>query len=126
MQNPTEKCVIDPLAAMLAFTALAALMQGAFSKNMGQGFSILFKVLASFSAFVWYCRDSDAHGYRRSLWRNILFNAVGFVFVPVYLLRTRPSGQRFAAMLSFGNFCALMLAALMLGAVIGIIIRKLF
>ncbi len=110
---------------MLALIALGAFLQSAMGKNMGQVFSILFKVLASFSAFVWYCRDSDAHSYRRSLGRNILFNAVGVIFVPWYLLRTRPTGQRFAAMLSLGNFCFLMLVALVVGGVFGKILSRL-
>ena len=125
MQNPTEDGLSTPLVAMLALIALGALAQGAIGKNMGQVFSILFKVLASFSAFVWYCRDSDARSYRRSLGRNILFNAVGIIFVPWYLLRTRPSGQRFAAIIDLGSFCLLMLVALVAGGVSGMLVRRL-
>lgn len=127
MQNLTEKNPSHPLIAMLMLLALSGLVQAATGKanNHARLFSIGLDVLASFSAFVWYCRDSDMRRYRRSLWRNILFNAVGVLFIPWYLLRTRPSGKRLCSLLSLGGFCLLMLAAVLVGAVLGFILTRL-
>ena len=128
MQNHTEQNLNGPLWAMLVLIALGGLVAGLAKADHGLAllFSFVLNVLSSFAAFVWYCRDSDVRGYRRSLWRNILFNAVGAVFVPWYLLRTRPSGKRFGAMLSLGGFCLLMLVAVVAGGACGVVLSMLF
>jgi hypothetical protein len=127
MQNPTEKSLSHPLIAMLGLLALSGLVHAAAgnANNPARLFTMVLDVLASFSAFVWYCRDSDMLRYRRSLWRNMLFIFLGILFVPWYLLRTRPSGKRFISLLSLGGFGLLMLVAVVVGAVLGFIVASL-
>lgn len=115
--------------AMLAMIALMGAVQaslGKGSRNLAYLTIFVLEILGSYCAFVWYCRDSDERRYRRSLWRNMLFNGVAVLFVPWYLLRTRPSGARLNALFRLGGMCLLMLAALMVGAVCGLIAAKLF
>ena len=51
--------------------------------------------------FAWLHYDEKEHAYRRSPLLNIGIVLVALVFVPVYLVRSRPSGRRFRAVLGF-------------------------
>jgi hypothetical protein len=51
--------------------------------------------------FWWLRYDSIAHNYRRSPWFNVGIVAIAVVFVPIYLIRSRPPGARIRAVLGF-------------------------
>ena len=113
---------------MLVLLALEAMVQVAVGEggpNLAYMGTFVLGVLSGYSAFVWYCRDSDARSYRRSWWRNMLFNGAGLLFVPWYLVCTRPGGKRLSAVLDFVGFCLLMLLALVVGSAIGLLIAAL-
>ena len=127
MQNHTDKSRTYPLIAMLALLALSGSVQvavGPSERSLAHVLSIVLSVLVSFSAFVWYCRDSDLYRYRRSLWRNILFIAFGILFIPWYLVRTRPNGKRLLALLGLGGVGMLVLVALLVGATAGFVLGR--
>ncbi|MEJ7805460.1 MAG: hypothetical protein WKG03_06020 [Telluria sp.] len=109
------------MLVLLALEAGVQMALGKVERNLAYMATLVLHVLGSFSAFVWYCRDSDARSYRRSLWRNMLFNGVALLFVPWYLVRTRPGGKRLAAIMNFAGFCALMLLALIIGSALGLL-----
>jgi hypothetical protein len=123
MQNPTEGDLIAPLAVTLVLTALAGTAAIVARANPGLaalvGRALL--ILSSYASFVWYCRDSDLHRFRRSLWRNTGFIFFGLLFLPCYLVRTRPNGKRLLALLKLAGFAALWMGAIMIGAVLGLV-----
>jgi len=62
--------------------------------------------------FAWLHYDEKEHAYRRSPLLNIGILLLAIIFVPVYLVRSRPAGRRFLAVLGF-------VAALILWITIG-------
>lgn len=76
----------------------------------------------NFTSFVWYCRDSDAAGYRRSLGLNIAVILLGPFAVAYYLLRSRPKGRRLRAILRLLGFIALAVLASVLGTIAGAVV----
>lgn len=75
-----------------------------------------FSFLFSFIGFVWFCRDRDARGYPRSRWLSVCMVGLGPLAVPYYLLRSRPRGQRAAALLRLAAFVLAEAALMLLGA----------
>ena len=73
----------------------------------------------NFVSFVWYCRDSDAVAYRRTLGLNICVIALGPFAVSYYLLRSRPRGRRLRMILRLLGFIVLLVAASALGTIAG-------
>jgi hypothetical protein len=124
MQSPTENDLVAPLAMTLVLTALAgaAAMAARMNPELAALFGRAFLVLSSYASFVWYCRDSDLHRYRRSLWRNTCFIFFALLFVPCYLVRTRPNGKRLFALAKLAGFAALWLGAILIGAVLGLVV----
>jgi hypothetical protein len=114
MQNLIKNSVHRPLYLLLALLVLGRISGGYWAARASPSlplWELLDGFLFSFISFVWYCRDSDAHGYRRSLMRNIGFIFVSIVFVPCYLVRSRAAGQKWWALLRLAGFGMLMLIA---------------
>lgn len=59
-------------------------------------------VVVSALVFAWVRLDAKARGYRRSKWLDIGVLGLSLVFVPVYLIRSRPAGHRLRALAGFG------------------------
>jgi hypothetical protein len=119
MQNPIKNGVHRPLYLLLVLLALGPLISGFLEARRVESaplWDLLNAILFSFTSFVWYCRDSDARGYRRSLMRNIGFNSFALVFVPYYMVRSRAAGQKGGALLRLAGFGVLMLIATLVGA----------
>jgi hypothetical protein len=74
--------------------------------------SIAFSLLI----FWWYWADSTSRSYRRSPLLNVAVIAVAFVAVPYYLVRSRPRGQRLRAVAGLLGFVAMLVVALLIGA----------
>lgn len=87
---------------------------------------LLITMLANFSIFVWYCRDSDARHYRRSLLRNIGINSLGIVGIPYYVVRSRAAGDKWWALLRFVGYCFLMLTAVATGQLLAMLVAIFF
>ena len=83
-------------------------------------------ILSSFLIFLWYCRDRDATGRRRSLARNIGVILLPFVTIPWYLMRPQPLRKKLPALLRFVGFVGLMLAAGLAGALLTAMLAGLF
>lgn len=118
MQNHTKNSVNQPLYLLLAFMLLGTMVDAYWASHRmptPHVWELLHAFLFSFTAFVWYCRDSDAQGYRRSLMRNIGFIFVAVLFVPFYLVRSRAPGQKWRALLRLAGFVLLMLLATGIG-----------
>jgi hypothetical protein len=113
------------LGAITLGVALKMLV-GKVDRGAAHALGPIMQLLISYSAFVWYCRDSDACRFPRTLWRNVCFNFLAILFVPWYLLRTRPRGQRLGALFKFGGFLLLMLVAAMIGLALGAAAAALF
>ena len=118
MQNLIKNPVHRPLFLLLASMLLAGMVDGYWASHrlpVLHVWELLDAFVFSFTAFVWYCRDSDAQGYRRSLMRNIGFIFVAVLFVPYYLVRSRAPGQKWRALLRLAGFLLLMLLATGIG-----------
>ena len=63
-------------------------------------------LVLSFCIFFWYREDSDEQQFQRSVWWNIAILILALVAVPLYLVRSRPRGRRFTALL---KMCAALL-----------------
>lgn len=77
---------------------------------------ILTSVAGSLLVFWWYWTDSTLRSYRRPPLLNVAVVAIGFLAVPYYLLRSREKGQRLRAFARMLGFIALMLGAMLIGA----------
>ena len=78
-------------------------------------FTIGADLVLGFLPFLWYCRDSDARGFRRSRWWNIGMACFMIPTVFFYLRRTRPPGQRGRAWLAALACCLLTMLAALIG-----------
>lgn len=72
-------------------------------------------VLGLMLTFMWLHYDALRVGYRRSPLLNIGIAALGIVFIPVYLYRSRSTGRRGSAFMRFVGFCFLWLGASAVG-----------
>lgn len=86
-----------------------------FAPNVGL---LALNFLSSFFVFLWYCRDRDAHGRRRSLGRNLGVILLPFIAIPWYLMRHRPWRQKVRMFLRFIGFLGLILLAGLAGALV--------
>jgi len=73
-------------------------------------------VASSFSIFLWYCRDRDATGRRRSLLRNLAVIMLPFIALPLYVTRHRPWRQKVRPLLRLAGFVGLIMLAGLAGA----------
>ncbi|WP_332877086.1 hypothetical protein [Massilia sp. S19_KUP03_FR1] len=86
---------------------------------------LVLNLLSSFCIFLWYCRDRDATGRRRSLGRNIGIILLPFIAVPWYLMRRQPLRGKARALLRFVGFVGLMMSAGLAGALLTALIAGL-
>lgn len=107
------------LYVLLSITAVESLIVTAANDRPHVGVMALLTLLSNFVAFAWYCRDSDATGYQRSLGLNIAIILLGPFGVAFYLVRSRPSGRRLRAVMRLLGFVCLMVGASVLGTVTG-------
>jgi hypothetical protein len=77
--------------------------------------TILSAFLSSFLTFCWFRLDRDARGVRRSVWANIAILLLEPVAIVVYVLVSRPRGQKLRSLGRLAGFFVLMLVATMLG-----------
>jgi hypothetical protein len=74
--------------------------------------------LSSFLPFYWYRIDSEARLFLPSRWLSTGVVTLTPVALPIYLLRSRPRGQRARALLRCLGFSVLMVIASVLGMAI--------
>lgn len=96
---------------------LAVFFCGTFIELVSpRGGLLAMNLLSSFLIFLWYCRERDAAGRRRSLLRNLGVIMLPFIAIPWYLMRHQPPRGKLRALLRFVGFVALMLLAGLAGA----------
>ena len=112
---------MKPLHIALAGTAVCGVLIGVtdvlFANAVGTA-----KLVAHFGpmivalafVFAWLHYDAPQWSYRRSPLLNVGIVAIALVFVPVYLIRSRPPGRRLRAIL---GFLGLFVLWLLIGAV---------
>jgi hypothetical protein len=86
---------------------------------------LVLNVLSSFFIFLWYCRNRDATGRRKSLARNIGVILLPFITIPWYLMRREPWRRKMYALLRFLGFSGMMLVAALAGALLTALIAGL-
>jgi phosphatidylglycerophosphate synthase len=111
------------LYAMLALTVVSGAMEavGPNAPPPPAWWVLLSAFLTSFLPYYWYRLDSEGRCLRPSRWMNTGVVTMTVIGMPVYLLRSRPRGQRARALLRCVGFMVLILLAAMLGAVLRVI-----
>lgn len=101
------------LIAMLALMLVSGLAEPPqASAAMPPAWWVLLSTfLSSFLPFYWYRLDSEARLFLPSRWMSTGLVTLTPVVLPIYLLRTRPRGQRARALLRCAGFFLLMLLA---------------
>jgi hypothetical protein len=110
------------LAAILVTMFVSALVTGvADERHLPEpaGWTMLSGILTSFLTFCWFRLDRDARMIRRSVWVNIAILLLAPVALPVYLLASRPPGQKLRALGRLIGFVLLIMLASILGMVAG-------
>ena len=121
MRDLAEHHLRRPLLLLLYLVAQGEFIDGYWRARGMQPpplWEVLGAFLTSFTAFVWFCRDSDAHRYRRSRLRNIGFIFFGLLFIPYYMVRSRAPGQKWRALRRLAGFCFLLLIAAISGVLL--------
>ena len=70
--------------------------------------------------FLWYCRDRDARGCRKSAWLSAGMAVFTAAVMPYYLLRSRADGERLGALAVYAAYLALVALAVWLGVALRI------
>ena len=107
------------LYVLLMITAVESFIVTVTHDRPNIGVMALLALLSNFFVFLWYCRDSDALGYRRSLLLNIAFIMLGPFAVVYYLARSRVRGKRLRALLRLLGFVFLVAIASVIGTLAG-------
>ena len=77
--------------------------------------TILSAFLSSFLTFCWFRLDRDARGVRRSVWANIAILLLEPVAIVVYVLASRPRGEKLRGFGRLVGFFLLMMLAASVG-----------
>jgi len=112
-----------PAPPMSALQARRALLAVFFFGSLAElasplGSLLAINFLSSFLIFLWYCRDRDAGGRRRSWSRNLGVILLPFIAIPWYLMRHLPWRGKARALLRFIGFVGAMMLAVAVGAAI--------
>jgi hypothetical protein len=89
--------------------------QAAIAGLRSSGLNIVYEIALLVACFVWLGLDSHQLGIRRPWWLNVGIVLLTSVFVPYYLYKTRPAGQRGQAILSFFGVVFGGIVAMMVG-----------
>jgi hypothetical protein len=107
---------VKPLHIALGGVLLTSVLAGLADALLANAVGFL-KLVADFGPmvlglaflFAWMHFDERRHTYRRSPLLNIGIVALAILFVPVYLIRSRPPGRRLLSVLAFFGVVALWL-----------------
>jgi len=108
------------LAAILVTMFVSGLMSGVAEQRQMEEpvwWSLLSAFLLNFLTFCWFRLDRDARGLRRSMWANIAILLFGPVTILVYVLVSRPRGQKLRGLAQLVGFFVLLVFAVSLGMI---------
>ncbi|THC41853.1 hypothetical protein [Massilia sp. Mn16-1_5] len=108
------------LAAILVTMFVSGLMSGVAEQRQMEEpvwWSLLSAFLLNFLTFCWFRLDRDARGLRRSMWANIAILLFGPVTILVYVLVSRPRGQKLRGLARLVGFFVLLVFAASLGMI---------
>jgi hypothetical protein len=112
------------LAAILATMFVSGVITGVADERQlpePVGWTMLTGILTSFLTFCWFRLDRDARMVGRSAWVNIAILLLEPVALPVYLLVSRPKGEKLRALVRLLGFVVLIMLATMAGMVAGFV-----
>ena len=98
--RPKQVALAGALGTAVLAGAASVLVRGA-SDNIQLAAEFVPVLAAVAFIFMWLYHDAVEYGYRRSALLNIGIVAIALIFVPVYLVRARPRGQRLKPVLMF-------------------------
>jgi hypothetical protein len=114
----TQNRILITILLVMLFNGLLDASYSAHGAATPLAITAPLTLCTSFLCFLWYRRDSDAVGYRRSAWLNVGMIMLVFIAMPYYLLRSRPHGRKLVALAKCAGFGVLMVLAAALGMVI--------
>ena len=112
----TPKNTLWALLALMFACGMADAMYAATHMRKPGWWMLFSAFLLNFLPFYWYRLDSESRRYRRSRWLSSAVVAVSPVAIPLYLLRSRPTGARAKALARMSGFLLMMGAASFGGA----------
>ena len=97
-------------------------LQASMESLRGHWVNWIYQLGALFACFVWLNADSRQLDIRRPWWLNIGIILVTSVFVPYYLYKTRPVGQRLQPILVFFGILFSSAFVMVIGLMIGLML----
>ncbi|WP_395684210.1 hypothetical protein [Dokdonella sp.] len=94
--------------------------QATLETIQGTGINLLFEAIALGFCFTWLTLDSRQLQIRRPWWLNLGIVLFKSIFIPYYLYKTRPPGQRGAAILAYFGVYFGAILAMSAGAIIAL------
>ena len=109
------------IAAMWMASGLAGFVDHYFRSRSGAGLLVLVGPLVLDLALVfwWLSLDNQHFPFKRSALFNVGIAALTVLFVPIYLIRSRPSEKRRASLLLYAATLVVICTAYFVGSVIG-------
>ncbi|NCT66809.1 MAG: hypothetical protein GXC76_04090 [Rhodanobacteraceae bacterium] len=133
LQQRKTQAIAAVFGINLVFGALLAMLYpdlanpdaapAALAAARGSGLNIGYEIAILIACFVWLGFDSRQLEIRRPWWLNVGVVLLTSVFVPYYLYKTRPAGQRGQAILSFFGIVFGSLIAMMTGMFLGLLLH---
>ena len=118
MQSKQNKVLLFLLILFLLIGAVSG-VQAVRETNEPPWWTLSSTVLVSLAGFYWYHLDSTRHNYARTIWLNAGVVAAAPLAIPYYVYAVTPAGTRLRALGRLVGFFLLLMAASMLGGVIG-------
>jgi len=117
------------LLALFGAAFVAGLAQPWVEGFRGNAVALFFwcEVLVySMLIFGWVYVDSSGHGYTRPRWLDLGVIALALIFVPVYLVKSRPPGRRARALGRFLLAAGAFVLSAFVGSLISALVQGLF
>lgn len=113
----TPKNTLWALLALMFACGMSDALYAASHVHMPVWWMSLSAFLLSFLPYYWYRLDSEARLYRRPRWMSTAVVAMAPIGIPLYLLRSRPRGNRLVSLARMSGFLLMMLGASVAGVI---------
>ena len=112
----TPKNTLWALLALMLACGMSEAQYAADHMRMPGWLTLMAAFLLNFLPYYWYRLDSEARSFRRSRWMSSAVVGISPLGIPLYLLRSRPTGARAKALARMSGFLLMMGAASFGGA----------